>query len=165
MTLYDNGVAVGQQTATGSLLDFAIPGQLADGQYLFAAMAETVSGLTSPFSNPFTATVDNSPPAINSFTLDSAFQARPLGQGLTMLPSVRLDGQTLPGATVTLLQSGATATADSSGDFSFYPVSLPNLALTPSRSRPPMSQETQPHLPRLSAGSTIHSPRTCCLRM
>ena len=127
VTLYENGVPLGQQTATSSPLDFVIPGSLADGSYLFTATAETLSGLTSPFSNPFTATVDNSPPAITSFSLDSQFQTQPYGHNMTVMQMVRLDGQTVAGASVKLLETGATATADSSGDFSFYPVNLPNL--------------------------------------
>ena len=127
VTLYVNGAAVGQQTASQAPLDFAIPGTLTDGQYLFTATAGTLSGLTSPYSNPFTVTVDNAPPAITSFGLDSTFEAPAYGQNVTVMPMVRLDGQTIAGASVELLQTGATTTADSSGDFSFYPVNLPNL--------------------------------------
>ncbi len=127
VTLYANGAAVGEQTASQATLDFAVPGTLADGQYLFTATAGTLSGLVSPFSNPFTVTVDNAPPAITSFGLDSTFEAPSYGQNETVMPTVRLDGQTIAGASVELLQTGATTTADSSGDFSFYPVSVPNL--------------------------------------
>ena len=103
-----------------------MPGTLADGQYLFTATAGTISGLVSPFSTPFTVTVDNTPPAISSFGLDAAFDARPYGHNLTMMPTVRLDGQTEPGATVKLVETGAMTTADASGNFSFYPVNLPS---------------------------------------
>jgi RHS repeat-associated protein len=131
VTLYMNGAAVGQQTAPISgVLDFAIPGTLADGQYLFTANAGTVSGLESPTSSPFTATVDNATPAISSFGLDKTFETRPYGQGLTTMPMVRLAGQTVPGAIVTLVETGQLTTSDASGSFSFYPVSLPNLGST-----------------------------------
>ncbi len=131
VTLYMNGTSIGEQTAPASgVLDFAVPGQLADGQYLFTANAGTVSGLVSPSSSPFTATVDNATPAISSFGLDSAFEARPYGQDLTVMPTVRLVGQTIPGATVTLVAVGLEATADASGNFAFYPVSLPDLGST-----------------------------------
>ncbi len=126
VTLYMNGAAVGQQTSASNPLEFAVPGTLADGQYLFTATAETVSGLVSPFSTPFTVTVDNTPPAISSFGLDPGFQARPYGQNLTMMPTVRLTGQTVPAPTVTLVETGAQTTSDSSGNFSFYPVNMPN---------------------------------------
>ncbi len=127
VTLYLDGAVIGELTAGTGLLDFGVPGPLADGQYVFTATAGTLSGLTSPYSNPFTVTVDNAPPAITSFVLDSTFEAPAHGQNVTAMPEVRLDGQTIPGASVELLQTGATTTADSSGDFSFYPVNLPNL--------------------------------------
>jgi YD repeat-containing protein len=131
VTLYMNGTSVGQQTAPGSgILDFSVPGQLADGEYLFTASAGTVSGLVSPTSAPFTATVDNATSAIASFGLDSAFEARPYGQDLTVMPTIRLLGQTIPGATVKLLAVGLQATADASGNFAFYPVSIPNIGST-----------------------------------
>ena len=44
------------------------------------------------------------------------------------MPTVRLIGQTIPGATVELVETGATTTSDSSGNFAFYPVNLPTLA-------------------------------------
>ena len=127
VTLYMNGAQVGQQTAASAPARLRRPGPLADGQYLFTATAGTVSGLMSPFSTPFTVTVDNTPPAISSFGLDAGFEARPYGQNLTVMPTVRLDGQTIAGATVSLLETGAKTTADASGNFSFYPVNLPNL--------------------------------------
>jgi RHS repeat-associated protein len=129
VTLYMNGTSVGQQTAQAlGVLDFAVPGMLADGQYLFTATAGTVSGLVSPFSTPFTVTVDNTPPAITSFGLDALSDARPYGHNLTQMAVVGLTGQTVPGATVELVETGAETTADSSGNFAFYPVNLPNLA-------------------------------------
>ena len=65
VTLYMNGASVGQQTCDIEHEPDAIrhPGPLADGQYLFTATAETLSGLVSPFSTPFTVTVDNTIPA------------------------------------------------------------------------------------------------------
>ncbi len=70
-----NGAQVGQQTASSQhRCNFAVPGQLADGQYIFTATAGTVSGLVSPFSTPLTITVDNTPPAISSFTLGFRFR-------------------------------------------------------------------------------------------
>ncbi len=74
VTLYMNGTQVGQQTAASATLDFAVPGTLADGQYLFTATAGTVSGLVSPFSPPLTITIDNTPPVISSFGLDPGFE-------------------------------------------------------------------------------------------
>ncbi len=128
VTLYMNGVQVGQQTAMSVPLQFAVPGSLADGQYIFSATAETVSGLISPFSTPLTVTVDNTPPVVSSFGLDAGFSSPAFGQNVTVLPTVRLNGQTEPGATVELMETGALTTADSSGNFSFYPVNLPTLA-------------------------------------
>ena len=43
VTLYMNGTQVGQQTAGSSQLQFAVPGTLGDGQYIFTATAGTVS--------------------------------------------------------------------------------------------------------------------------
>ena len=107
VTLYMNGISIGQLTAPGSgVLDFDVPGTLADGHYLFTAQAGTVSGLTSPFSAPFNVTVTNAPPAITSFGLDPGFEARPYGNNLTVLPTVRLIGQTIPDTTVTLVETG-----------------------------------------------------------
>ncbi len=127
VTLYMQGTEVGSATSPASgVLDFSIPGPLADGQYVFTATAETVSGLVSPFSTPLRVTVETKPPTI-SFGLDPADQAPPYGQNNTVLPTVQLAGQTEPGATVELVQTGALTTADSSGDFTFYPVNLPSL--------------------------------------
>ncbi len=131
VTLYQNGTQVGQATTPASgVLDFSIAGPLPDGAYLFTATATSASGLVSPFSAPFTVSVDNVVPTIASFGLDTNFEARPYGQNLTQMQVVRLVGQTLPGATVKLVETGAETTADSSGDFAFYPVNLPNLGVS-----------------------------------
>ena len=128
VTLYMNGTSVGQQTATSAPLDFAVPGPLADGQYLFTATAGTVSGLVSPFSTPFTVTVDNTPPAISSFGLD----ARLRRAALRPQPDDDADGRPHRPDHARARRSswwrpGAETTADASGNFSFYPVNLPNL--------------------------------------
>ena len=127
VTLYMNGAQVGQQTATSGQLQFAVSGSLADGQYLFTATAETVSGLISPFSTPFTVTVDNTPPLISSFGLDSLSDARPFGHNLTQMAVVGFTGQTEAGAAVTLVETGAKTTADAAGNYSLYPVNMPNV--------------------------------------
>ena len=128
VTLYMQGNQIGEATApTSGALAFPVVGPLPDGQYLFTAIASTVSGLSSPFSVPYTVTVDDTPPPIESFVLDPGSQTRPYGQNLTVFQTVTLDGQTKPGSLVTLLQTQAQTTADSSGNFSFYPVNLPNL--------------------------------------
>ncbi len=124
VTLYQNGTQIGQQTATAAPLDFVVPGTLPDGQYLFTATAASVSGLVSPFSTPFTVTVNNAIPAIQSFGLDALSDARPFGHGITQMAIVGFVGQTLPGATVTLVETGAETTADASGNFAFFPVSV-----------------------------------------
>ena len=127
VTLYMNGAAVSQLTAGSGPLDFPIAGPLADGQYLFTATAGTASGLASPFSTPFTVTVTNTTPAIRAFGLDALSDARPYGHNLTMLQVVGFAGQTIPGALVKLVETGAQTTSDASGKFAFYPVNLPNL--------------------------------------
>ena len=157
-----NGASVGQQTSTSSTtpLDFAVPGTLADGQYLFTATAGTVSGLVSPFSTPFTVTVDNTPPAISSFGLDPGF----VGAGRTATNTTRdaddrLQGQTVPGATVTLVETGAETTADSSGNFAFYPVNFPDLGATHVHRDGDRCRGQHHHpAPRPSRGSTTRSP-------
>ena len=131
VTLYQNGTQIAQATTpTSGVLDFTIAGPLPDDSYLFTATATSPSGLVSPFSAPFTVTVDNVVPAIAPFGLDTDFEARPYGQNLTQMQVVRLVGQTLPGATVKLVKTGAETTADASGDFAFYPVNLQNLGAT-----------------------------------
>ena len=87
----------GSRPRPSAPLDFAVPGTLADGQYLFTATAGTVSGLVSPFSTPFTVTVDNTPPAIASFGLDTLSDARPFGHNLTQMAVVGFTGQTEAG--------------------------------------------------------------------
>ena len=88
VTLYMNGTQISQAPAAGSPLDFEVPGTLPDGKYLFTATAASASGLVSPFSTPFTVTVDNAIPAIQSYGLDAAFDARPYGHNLTVMPTV-----------------------------------------------------------------------------
>ncbi len=55
-------------------------------------------------------------------------KSQAFGTNTTVMPTVRLDGQTEAGATVELVETGALTTADASGSFSFYPVNLPTLA-------------------------------------
>ena len=69
-------------------------------------------------------TLDTVPPTAPAFDLDVASDTPPVGDQQTTLASVTLAGQTSPGAHVLLVQTGAAATADEGGLFSFPNVPL-----------------------------------------
>ena len=79
----------------------------------------TFTDLTGP-----TFTLDTTPPAV-SFDLDPSTDSAPVGDQQTTFTTVTLAGQTEPNPPVTLVETGATTTADAAGKFSFTGVSLP----------------------------------------
>ncbi len=87
-------------------------------QFQATDKAGNVSGLT-----PVTFTLDTTPPAV-SFDLDPSTDSAPVGDQQTTFSTVILTGQTEPFDPVTLVETGATTTADASGKFSFANVPL-----------------------------------------
>ena len=70
-----------------------------------------------------TFTLDTTPPAV-SFDLDPSTDSAPVGDQQTTFSTVILTGQTGPFDPVTLVETGATTTADASGKFSFAEMPL-----------------------------------------
>src|SRR5262249_22275037 len=101
-----------------------VVGPLADWQHTFTATAEDVAGNGSVFSTPLLGTVKTTPPAQPVFYPDPASGTRPFGHHTTHMATVPLTGKTDPNATVKLVETDDTTTADQTGKFSFYPVSL-----------------------------------------
>ncbi len=94
---------------------------LADGTYILYLVATDSHSNTSTFELPFT--LDTTPPEL-TFGLNPAFDTPPIGDGQTLDSTVTLTGQTDPGSTVILAETGAITTADSTGRFEFPGVTL-----------------------------------------
>uniref|UniRef100_UPI0030D90977 putative Ig domain-containing protein n=1 Tax=Tychonema sp. LEGE 07196 TaxID=1828665 RepID=UPI0030D90977 len=94
---------------------------LTDGTYTLYLLASDSEGNTSTFELPFT--LDTTPPEL-TFGLNPAFDTPPIGDGQTLDSTVTLTGQTDPGSTVILAETGAITTADSTGRFEFAGVTL-----------------------------------------
>ncbi|MEG3977398.1 Ig-like domain-containing protein, partial [Microcoleus sp. herbarium8] len=94
---------------------------LTDGTYTLYLLATDSHGNTSTFELPFT--LDTTPPEL-TFGLNPAFDTPPLADGQTLDSTITLTGQTDPGSTVILAETGAITTADSTGRFEFAGVTL-----------------------------------------
>ncbi|MEO0374417.1 MAG: Ig-like domain-containing protein, partial [Cyanobacteria bacterium P01_A01_bin.17] len=95
---------------------------LSDGAYTLQVTAVDATGASSEtvslvFQLDTTA-------ANLSLTLAADSDSVPLGDGATTLATVTLTGQTEPGVSVTLAQTGATTTADATGKYSFSNIDL-----------------------------------------
>ncbi|MEG5030570.1 DUF4114 domain-containing protein [Microcoleus sp. AT8-B1] len=94
---------------------------LTDGTYTLYLLATDSEGNTNTFELPFT--LDTTPPEL-TFGLNPAFDTPPVADGQTLDSTVTLTGQTDPGITVILAETGAITTADSTGRFEFAGVTL-----------------------------------------
>ncbi|MEG4603223.1 DUF4114 domain-containing protein [Microcoleus sp. F6_B6] len=94
---------------------------LTDGTYTLYLLATDSHGNTNTFELPFT--LDTTPPEL-TFGLNPAFDTPPVADGQTLDSTVTLTGQTDPGSTVILAETGAVTTADSTGRFEFAGVTL-----------------------------------------
>jgi cyclophilin family peptidyl-prolyl cis-trans isomerase len=94
----------------------------ADGPHTVGFQARSRAGVLSTLATvTFTLHTKVTTP---TFDLDPASDTGPAGQHITSVSTVTLTGQTDAGASVTLLQTNAKTTADSTGKFSFTGVSL-----------------------------------------
>ncbi|MBE9078257.1 cadherin domain-containing protein [Romeria aff. gracilis LEGE 07310] len=113
--------ADGSFTFNRDRLEQIYGGALTDGQYSLQLEARDQYGNVSQlFELSF---VLDTTLAL-SIALDPAFDSAPVGDSHTTTATVSLSGLTEAGATVQLLETGATVTADSSGQFSFSNVAL-----------------------------------------
>ncbi|MEL7356414.1 MAG: SBBP repeat-containing protein [Cyanobacteria bacterium J06560_6] len=97
-------------------------GSLPDGPYSLAFQAtDTVGNVSGLFGFEFV--LDTTPPPL-TLGLAAASDTAPAGDQQTTLETVELIGQTEPGLTVTLQETGASVTASPTGEFSFSDVSL-----------------------------------------
>jgi hypothetical protein len=94
----------------------------ADGSHTVTIIATDQSGRTATQSVTFR--LDTVAPTITEFGLDTASDNGTAGDNSTTLATVTLKGKTEAGATVVLQNTNATATADSSGNFTFSNVAL-----------------------------------------
>lgn len=121
----ETGVAL-PVAINGSRFSFSTPFALngaAEGSHSVTVTATDQSGRSA--STTFAMTIDTVAPSIQTFDLDPASDTSPTGDQTTTAATVTLRGTTEAGATVVLVGSAATTTADASGAFSFA-----NLALT-----------------------------------
>ncbi|MBX3670121.1 MAG: choice-of-anchor D domain-containing protein [Rhodocyclaceae bacterium] len=109
--------AGGQFSLSQSDLDDFAGGMLADGAHVLHLVVADAAGNTASLDVPFT--LDRTPPVAPTFDLDSASDTPPAGDQQTSDAVVTLIGSTDAGAAVELLDTGATATAASSGLFHF----------------------------------------------
>src|SRR5262249_34025647 len=100
------------------------PVPLADGVHSITAVVEDIAGNVSSATPPLLLTIDTVAPAVPAFHLDAALQDPVKGPTYTTAAQATLEGQTQPGAFVTLVGAGVTVTADTSGNFVFTGVAL-----------------------------------------
>jgi hypothetical protein len=103
--------------STALLLDHS-----ADGPHTLQLRATDKAGNVSGLT-PVTFTLDTTPPLV-TFDLDPSTNSAPVGDHQTIFSSVIVDGQTEPNLPVTLVETGATTTADGTGRFHFDGVPL-----------------------------------------
>ncbi|NJK64305.1 MAG: hypothetical protein HC921_17860, partial [Synechococcaceae cyanobacterium SM2_3_1] len=96
-------------------------GSLPDGAYVLVVAAVDAAGNEGEALLSFTLDTVLDPPTLE---LDPASDTEPVGDGETTLATVTLVGTTEVGATVTLQENGATATADMAGEFRFTGIPL-----------------------------------------
>lgn len=96
-------------------------GTLADGQHTLLLQATDQAGLSTTTSLTFTY---DTAVGSTTFVLDRNSDSGTVGDSITNQTSVTLSGKTRAGATVTLLPTNQTTTADSSGDYAFNNVTL-----------------------------------------
>ncbi|MEE8451409.1 MAG: Ig-like domain-containing protein, partial [Thermoguttaceae bacterium] len=96
---------------------------LSDGAHSITATATDVAGNASTESDPITVTIDTTPPAVPTLGLAVASDTGVLGDGLTALTLVTLEGQTSPNMDVqavnTTTAANVPALSDAAGGYSF----------------------------------------------
>lgn len=116
-----NGEVVETQVSDGTA-EFTTD-ELDDGTYEFTATVENGCGHVSLPSDVLEVVIDAAEPEI-SVELDPDSDTPPVGDDETAESTVTLRGETEPNLTVTLEETGATATADANGGFVFEDVEL-----------------------------------------
>ncbi len=94
----------------------------ADGEHTVRVRRSTA--VNSDDDVTLTFTLDTTAPTTPTLDLDPLFDSPPLGDRTTTLDNVSLVGQTSAGATVQLVETSSTATADAQGRFAFADVTL-----------------------------------------
>jgi hypothetical protein len=122
VTFYDGTTEIGHALSTG--LAEITPTPLADGVHQITAVVTDIAGNVSQVTPALTVTIDTVPPATPTFHLDASLQDPVKGAAYTTASQATLDGQTEPGAVVTLAGTSLTTTADSHGNFTFTGVPL-----------------------------------------
>jgi RHS repeat-associated protein len=123
--VFDGANSLGTTTTVGVDWSFTVPpaSALGDGSHSITAKASNAAG-TSGSSAALTIAIDTTPPDVPTFDLDPATDTAPTGDGVTEFDVVTLRGQTAAGMSVLLVETGATTTADTVGDFTIGNVPL-----------------------------------------
>jgi cyclophilin family peptidyl-prolyl cis-trans isomerase len=120
--------AIGQMDVTTGAFSITPTNPLAAGTHSITATATDLAGNVSQASTALSVVIDTTAPETLTLTLDPASDTGTVGDNLTTNTTVTLQGTTEANANVTLRRGGnvvATATANSSGAFSFTQVTLP----------------------------------------
>ncbi|MBF2067245.1 MAG: putative Ig domain-containing protein [Calothrix sp. C42_A2020_038] len=108
-----------------AILETINRGPLVDGGYALYILTKWNSGGFQEVSRQgFGFVLDTTPPAQPTFNLDAASDSGVIGDRKTTNATVTLAGQTTANTTVTLQQSNAVTTSDSTGKFTFTSVPL-----------------------------------------
>ncbi|MDJ0601662.1 MAG: Ig-like domain-containing protein, partial [Crocosphaera sp.] len=122
--LLQDGEEIAQLTANlEGKVEFTLDA-LTDGIYEFTATATDTAGNVSETSAPLTLEIDTTAPLEPIFGLDATSDTGTLGDLETNLETVTLVGETEANATVELVGTGQTTTADETGQFQFSEVAL-----------------------------------------
>lgn len=94
------------------------------GQQNLIIKAIDLAGNSTETTQIVVVNLDNTPPQIPGFMLDTKFDSAPIGDSYTTFDKVNLIGQTEANVTVTLQGIGTSITADNAGKFTFTDVPL-----------------------------------------
>jgi hypothetical protein len=123
VTLFDDGVHLGQTTANGAGQWTFTTAQLADGAHQFTATATDLAGNEGAPSAALPVVIDTTPPPAPTIALDPASDTGVSNSdGLTADATPTLTGTAAPGATVSIYDGAlllGQATANGSGAWSF----------------------------------------------
>ncbi|NMQ04207.1 hypothetical protein E4Q08_02485 [Candidatus Accumulibacter phosphatis] len=162
VSILDTVQADGHFTLSAARLTEIHGGALPDGSYTLRLVAGDAAGNSREVDLAFT--LDTTPPALASFTLDPASDTGTPGDRETSADIATLLGQSEPGTAVALSGSGLSTTADATGAFRFadlplalgdnaFALVLSDLAgnttagdLTVTRVKPPVEDHTPPTL-------------------
>jgi type VI protein secretion system component Hcp len=121
VTVYEGGSVLGSGTADANGVFSVSTIDLAEGPHSFSATANFSGGPASAASSSLAVTIDRTPPAApTGLVLDPSTDTGVVGDGVTSLNVIKIDGVAEAGSTVNLSEGGqivGTATTDGAGAF------------------------------------------------